>query len=300
MVCVIWLNQTYLYQNIFVAFTKPNIMNSRLFVLLCIIAFVACKKTDSPITSSVPPDESDSLKTGLIAYYPFNGNAKDESGNNYDLENYGASLTIDRFGNINSACSFNGTNAKLLIPEMDKADSLKNFTVSFWANMDSLRCILSFLSNPDRICDNSSFIAIQKDLNDNYISENDILINDDVSSCSRQQIPFVTNDPRGKWKHLVFVQHYIESGQYAPIYLYQNYIDDVQLNSLDNPTTPYYDETPRTVSFQYGGAIGCYAYNSPFGGIDYKNYFKGAIDDVRIYDRALSENDIKKLYTLNK
>ena len=160
-------------------------MNCKLFVLLCIICFVACKKTDSP-PPPVTPNESDSLKTGLIAYYPFNGNAKDESGNNYNLENNGASLTIDRFGNINSAYSFNGTNAKLLIPKMDKADSLNNFTISFWANMDSLQCLMSFFSNPDYACNYSSFIAIQKDLNDNYISENDILINDDVSSCSRQ------------------------------------------------------------------------------------------------------------------
>jgi len=41
------------------------------------------------------------LDSGLVAHYPFNGNANDESGN-------GATLTTDRFGNANKAYSFDG------------------------------------------------------------------------------------------------------------------------------------------------------------------------------------------------
>ena len=47
------------------------------------------------------------LNDGLVAYYPFNGNANDESGNGYNGTVYGATLTYDRFGNPNSAYSFN-------------------------------------------------------------------------------------------------------------------------------------------------------------------------------------------------
>jgi hypothetical protein len=46
----------------------------------------------------------------LVAHYPFNGNANDESGNGYNGIAYGATLTTDRFGNPNSAFSFNETN----------------------------------------------------------------------------------------------------------------------------------------------------------------------------------------------
>lgn len=46
--------------------------------------------------------------TGLVAYYPFNGNANDESGNNLNLTNNGATLTTDRFGNPNKAYYFDG------------------------------------------------------------------------------------------------------------------------------------------------------------------------------------------------
>ena len=43
---------------------------------------------------------------GLVAYYPFNGNANDESVNNNDGTVNGATLTADRFGNASSAYSF--------------------------------------------------------------------------------------------------------------------------------------------------------------------------------------------------
>ncbi|MBU1873943.1 hypothetical protein KJ688_09490, partial [bacterium] len=52
------------------------------------------------------------LNDGLVAYYPFNGNADDESGNGHDGDTTGHSpvITIDRFGNINSAYEFDSGN----------------------------------------------------------------------------------------------------------------------------------------------------------------------------------------------
>ncbi len=46
------------------------------------------------------------LDSGLIAYYPFNGNANDESGNGNDGVVYGATLTTDRFNQEGRAYSF--------------------------------------------------------------------------------------------------------------------------------------------------------------------------------------------------
>jgi len=48
------------------------------------------------------------LQDGLVAFYPFNGNANDESGNLNNGTVNGATLTTDRFGNGNSAYNFNG------------------------------------------------------------------------------------------------------------------------------------------------------------------------------------------------
>ena len=48
------------------------------------------------------------LQSGLIAYYPFNGNAMDVIGNGHDGEVKRAKLTKDRFGNATSAYAFDG------------------------------------------------------------------------------------------------------------------------------------------------------------------------------------------------
>jgi uncharacterized protein (TIGR02145 family) len=59
---------------------------------------------------SVPVVE---LERGLIAYYPFNGNASDESGNKHHGTAYGATQTNDRFGNPNKAYVFTGAENSL-------------------------------------------------------------------------------------------------------------------------------------------------------------------------------------------
>ncbi len=56
-------------------------------------------------TPNVSPDNTNN---GLVAYYPFNGNANDESGNNNNGIVTGAILVSDKNGNVNSAYSFNG------------------------------------------------------------------------------------------------------------------------------------------------------------------------------------------------
>ena len=56
--------------------------------------------------------------TGLVAYYPFNGNANDESGNRYDGVVSGTTtLAADRFGNTGRAYHFDGnTNGGIEAP----------------------------------------------------------------------------------------------------------------------------------------------------------------------------------------
>jgi hypothetical protein len=51
---------------------------------------------------------------GLIAWYPFNGNANDESGNGINGTVNTAIPAPDRFGNANSAYSFDGTNRSII------------------------------------------------------------------------------------------------------------------------------------------------------------------------------------------
>jgi len=76
----------------------------------------------------VAENNCDTVKDGLIACYPFEGNALDSSGNGNDGTINGATLTTDRFGNLNGAYSFDGVNDYLSLPNMVSGD----FSVVFW------------------------------------------------------------------------------------------------------------------------------------------------------------------------
>jgi hypothetical protein len=56
------------------------------------------------------------ITNGLVAYYPFDGNANDASGNGNNGTVYGATLTADRFGVQGKAMAFNGTNQHVQAP----------------------------------------------------------------------------------------------------------------------------------------------------------------------------------------
>ena len=73
------------------------------------------------------------LEKGLVASYPFNGNADDESGNGYDVTLLGdADLTEDRLGNIGSAYRFDGNGDYIEIGHEPNFLSWDNYSVSLW------------------------------------------------------------------------------------------------------------------------------------------------------------------------
>jgi hypothetical protein len=69
---------------------------------------------------------------GLVGYFPFNGNANDESGNAHHGTVYGATPTTDRFGNPNSAYYFNGVDNYIVLPENIITGKDSVFEISFW------------------------------------------------------------------------------------------------------------------------------------------------------------------------
>ena len=97
-----------------------------LLVSTAIITFSCKKQVESThlevnTMSSVHENEDIEFNTsasnnGLVAYYPFNGNANDESGNKNNGIVKGATLTTDRFGRKASAYSFNGTTSLISMP----------------------------------------------------------------------------------------------------------------------------------------------------------------------------------------
>ena len=75
-----------------------------------------------------------SLTNGLVAYYPFNGNANDASGNGHNGTVKGAVLTTNRLGNSNAAYYFNGS-AVINVPNSPDfvAYPAQGWTIAAWA-----------------------------------------------------------------------------------------------------------------------------------------------------------------------
>jgi hypothetical protein len=86
--------------------------------------------TSECLPSYVPTDS-------LMGYWPFCGNANDESGNGNNGNVDGATLTTDRFGNLNKAYSFDGITNNITSP--DFTINSTSLTVSFWFNTNDIQ-----------------------------------------------------------------------------------------------------------------------------------------------------------------
>ena len=75
----------------------------------------------------------------LVAFYPFNGNAKDESGNGNNGFVFGATLTTDRFNNPGSAYYFDGINDYIYVPNASILQIVQPITMSVWFKTDFVK-----------------------------------------------------------------------------------------------------------------------------------------------------------------
>ena len=85
------------------------------------------------------------LTNGLAAYYPFNGNANDESGNGWNGTVYGATLDLDRSGQPSNAYHFNG-NSRIFIGNTEIVSGLA-LTLAAWIKPDSVASTNAIVSS---------------------------------------------------------------------------------------------------------------------------------------------------------
>ncbi len=77
------------------------------------------------------------LKDGLVAYYPFNGNANDESGNGNNGTEYGG-LTYAN-GQIGKASKFDGIDDFIEIKPNSNMSAVGDFSISVWTNLSDFK-----------------------------------------------------------------------------------------------------------------------------------------------------------------
>lgn len=221
-------------------------------------------------TWGVPIDSS------LVAYYPFNNNANDESFYGHHGSVSGAIPTQDRFGNANSAYFFDGINDFISASESAVLDlsTVRQLTISCWIRKDS-----SLLSGPAII----SKWGASADSDDEWLIwfPNDTLtiqLNPSTTFGSTDlQFRDSSDIPLNQWRHIVFVWNGSgitgKASYYADGVLYRT--DTSTVTTIPNTSEPI-----RIGTFAGAGI----------------NYFHGSIDDIRIYRRELSETEIIALY----
>jgi len=214
----------------------------------------------------------------LIAYYPFNGNVNDESGNNNHGQIYGPVLDI---GKLNKGYKFDGDD----YIDLGNSESLqltKNFTIMLWVN----------ISNEH----NGSFVSKtygypgQERAIEFYISETSKSIVAYFWNSSSQFFRGTTNSIEhlmNKWIHIV-LQHDSSLIEHQMRIYINGEEQELTFNYETISSIPEIKNTTETMK------IGCFRPED--GEPPVIAFFKGMMDEIRIYNSVLSPNDIFKIY----
>ncbi|MEJ2195936.1 MAG: PKD domain-containing protein [Ignavibacteriaceae bacterium] len=212
---------------------------------------------------------------GLVAYYPFNGNANDESNNSNDGTVEGAALTADRFGKSNSAYYFDGTDDKIEIGDVGILDGKSKASISFWVKYSE-----AGLNTYDPMISKGPSVQWEGSYNIFRNNESDVIsagfIQDwDYGSGANT----IQNYDDDIWHHIVVV---LENK------IVDIYVDGIVASTPSTTNCSSIQDVPDPLVFGYNFRSG-----------NQYHWFKGILDDIRIYDCALTEEDILELYHEN-
>ncbi|OYU94263.1 MAG: hypothetical protein CFE21_16890 [Bacteroidetes bacterium B1(2017)] len=212
-----------------------------------------------------------SLNQGVVACYPFTGNANDESGNGNNATAFNAALTTDRFAVANRAYLFNGFSSYLEVPNSPSLQSpSNNVTFTFWARVTSWNFNAGVQYNPILSKSNTTTSAQYRAM----IRNNGAYAMTSTGNSFNGVIGGVTNT--NTWYFFAI------SVSNDTLYYYRN---GALLGFATGPV-------PFTINSTTPLRIGRNDVNTPA-------YFAGSLDEVRIYGRTLSAASILALYNLS-
>ena len=216
--------------------------------IIVLIAFVCTAVISyAQIPSYVPSN-------GLVGWWPFNGNANDESGIGNNGVVNGASLVPDRNNLLNCAYNFDGINDFIEINGINYGTSGSN-TISVWVNLAT---------------------SFPGGFPQHYIFDNGTTIGGNYFNLDIDEIQFgcssISNSINvGEWHHYITVKNGSQ---------FQVYLDGVYIGSQDNCNANFLNNAPLL--------IGTSNINT--------ESTNGKIDDIGIWNRALTEQEILALY----
>lgn len=223
--------------------------------------------------------------TGLIGYWPFDGDAKDQTANGNDGTVTSAVLTADRHGNANKAYYFDGTGDYINLGR-DASIQPTTMTVSAWFRLDDTTEHHAIIS-----CRNANDGEWGMDM---YHHKDFGIITSLGAGSSNRAIGHhtLTNLTDDDWHMVTFVY----DGANNPT-RYATYLDCEFLGYENRTGSSGGLQSSDLIAYTNKNDWIIGAHSQYFSdAVNQGHYFfKGAIDDVVIYNRALSESEIKVL-----
>jgi hypothetical protein len=247
-----------------------------IIILLMIFSLSSCRKFiwDNPNDTINTVKESVNLKNGLIAFYPFNGNANDESGRGNNGTVIKATLTSDRFGRNNHAYDFSKTGANITTP-LSAPVGKKSRSISFWFYTNEVNNTndqwimvgyggdLEFTNFYASIWNSNSCVGV--DIGASYVVYNTNII--------------------GRWHNLILVYDNSFGNTVSSV---KTYLDGSLLQDVKTQTAYFEINTGNSAKRPFG-------FGPPNSPIQSLQTFRGKIDDIHIYNRILTKEEITYL-----
>jgi len=235
-------------------------MKTKVFTV-CAVVFLFCGIVNAGIND------------GLVAYYPFNGNTNDESGNGHNgiVNGTGATLTNDRFGNANKAYSFNGTGSYIRV-NVNTADWFYNdFSISVWVNFKNFGSPWPHIIFAEN--NNLSFHGLGSGHPIDYQKRASFYQDGITGPTSRIGSMLSSKLNENEWYLITIVKSGLQFKMYINSSVSASASDSTQISIVGTFITIGSDNTGRSeVSID------------------------GSIDDIRIYNRAISATEVQQLY----
>ena len=211
---------------------------------------------------------------GLVGWWPFNGNANDESGNGNNGTVNGATLTADRFGNLNKAYSFDGVDNYIHVLNTPSLD-IVNGTLNLWFNTVNQDIITLICKNSYSDATNESWHI--------YLNEN----NPGSINFASKHNGFCS--PGMGWEINSSGSNNIFSSSNMLTTLVKTDSTFIFLNGNLISSFPVSSQIDNCIG---DVQIGRHWSNDP-------RFYSGIIDDIGIWNRALTQQEITNLYNSN-
>jgi hypothetical protein len=200
------------------------------------------------------------LSHGLVAYYPFDGNAMDESGNGNHGTVVGAVPATDHFGNSNHAYSFDGQDDYIDCGKGSSLDGTEALSIVIWIKSSSL--------------DGGRRIISKRGSEAGY----ELVVSDN-------KVRFVTN---GSFRSEASLAEKINEWIFIAVTWDQ---------SQEDPNINMYVDDNDPITGFFAGPLAVATGDLYIGAWGPDQWvFNGIIDDARIYNRALSPSEVQALY----